>query len=422
MLAHSKMYEYKDGGPNKPESASTVIDLKFASVREGRGTDRRFVFEIVTPSHGRRLYQALSEADMKTWIYALCNAIEACINGTSTLRSLNDVKKLAPPDFDDELELPPSRKGSGQSDRDRRLPIPPAVKQNASRHSLPAPPRPAPPRGESSTPRGGQHRQSLKNRIKSSAELAGDKLGSKSGGKANRNSMDLQQRPAFMYANSFNHREEHGAYDMESDIERRVYEMAGLQRDPRDAQAPSSSGHSQTQHGQPQTPHAQQYGQGQPQPQYPDTNLASLRALSPVLGSPGLPPGMEEQANLEPVKLDKALLRQIADTGANARCADCGKRTKSSRWATQSKFRMELICLGIADRQVCGICQWSCSCVSAAAVCTADSARTFPSRGVWTWTTGHPRRSSLHRTGAMHGVTRSGSGTSPLTGYRVTSE
>lgn len=332
MLAHSKMYEYKDGGPNKPESASTVIDLKFASVREGRGTDRRFVFEIVTPSHGRRLYQALSEADMKTWIYALCNAIEACINGTSTLRSLNDVKKLAPPDFDDDDTLP-VRKGSGQSDRDRRLPIPPAVKQNTSRHSLPAPPRPAPPRGESSTPRGGQHRQSLKNRIKSSAELAGDKLGSKSGGKANRNSMDLQQRPAFMYANSFNHREEY--YDMESDIERRVYEMAGLQRDARDAreQAPSSSGHSQVQHSQ--TSHSQQ---GQPQPQYPDTNLASLRALSPVLGSPGLPPGMEEQTvDVEPVKLDKALLRQIADTGANARCADCGKRTKSSRWATQSE-------------------------------------------------------------------------------------
>lgn len=289
------MYEYKDGGPNKPESASTVIDLKFASVREGRGTDRRFVFEIVTPSHGRRLYQAMSESDMKMWIYALCNAIEACINGTSTLRSLNDVKKLVA-DTEDEDLLPPTRKGSGQSDR--RLPIPPAVKAptNASRHSLPAPPRPAPPRGEASSSRAHGNRQSLKNRIKSSAELAGDKLG---GGKATRNSMDLQQRPAFMHANSFNHREEY--HDMESDIERRVYEMAGL-RDPSPAQ-------------------------------YPD-NMAGLRALSPVLGSPGLPPGMEEP------KLDKALLRQIADTGANARCADCGKRTKSSRWATQSECKM----------------------------------------------------------------------------------
>lgn len=336
MLAHSKMYEYKDGGPNKPESASTVIDLKFASVREGRGTDRRFVFEIVTPSHGRRLYQALSEADMKTWIYALCNAIEACINGTSTLRSLNDVKKLVPPDADED-DLPPSvRKGSGQSDRDRRLPIPPAVKQNASRHSLPAPPRPAPPRGESSAPRGGQ-RQSLKNRIKSSAELAGDKLNKP---RASRNSMDLQQRPAFMSATSFNNQE----YDMESDIERRVYEMAGLQRE---AQTPSSAGHaSSSGHGVfVQT----QQGHGQGQAQYPDNNLASLRALSPVLGSPGLPPGMEEQV-LEPVKLDKALLRQIADTGANARCADCGKRTKSSRWATQSMCKL---CMRErADRQV----------------------------------------------------------------------
>lgn len=326
MLAHSKMYEYKDGGPNKPESASTVIDLKFASVREGRGTDRRFVFEIVTPSHGRRLYQALSESDMKTWIYALCNAIEACINGTSTLRSLNDVKKLVADADDEDLVLPPAvRKGSGQSDR--RLPIPSTVKapSNASRHSLPAPPRPAPPRGEASSASRahGQHRQSLKNRIKSSAELAGDKLGgSKSNRNSNRNSMDLQQRPAFMlHANSFSHREEY--YDIESDIERRVYEMAGIQRDPASCSISSGLSHGYT------------------VPQYPDSNLASLRTLSPVLGSPGLPPGLEEEVALEPAKLDKALLRQIADTGVNARCADCGKRTKSSRWATQSECKVE---------------------------------------------------------------------------------
>lgn len=310
VLAHSKMYEYKDGGPNKTESASTVIDLKFASVREGRGTDRRFVFEIVTPSHGRRLYQALSETDMKMWIYALCNAIEACINGTSTIRSLNDVKKLATdPGVTDDVSPPTTRKGSGQSDR--RLPLPPAVKgpSTSNRHSLPAPPR-----GEPSSGGRSAHRQSLKNRIKSSAELAGDKLG---GGKASRNSMDLQQRPAFMmHANSFSHREEYN--DMENDIERRVYEMAGLQ-----LQRDSGSG-------------ASNLGLAQPGAQYPDNTLASLRTLSPVLGSPGLPVSMQDHMDT-PTKLDKALLRQIADTGANARCADCGKRTKSSRWATQSE-------------------------------------------------------------------------------------
>lgn len=349
MLAHSKMYEYKDAGPNKPESATTVIDLRFASVREGRGTDRRFVFEIVTPSHGRRLYQALSEADMRTWIYALCNAIEACINGTSTLRSLHDVKKLGPDGGDDDdvpaagaagaslaaLSSGPARKGSGQSagSAERRLPIPPTMKPPASvnRHSLPAPPRGEAGSGSLSRahahPHAPTHRQSLKNRIKSSAELAGDRLGA---GKARR-SMDLQQRPAFMHAQSFSRDE---LADAESDIERRVYEMAGIAREPRREQASvlglggNALGHTSQAH----------------LPQYPDTNVASVRTLSPVLGSPGLPPGLEggpgggEGAAAKPAaRLDKQYLRQIADSGANARCADCGKRTKSSRWATQSE-------------------------------------------------------------------------------------
>ncbi|WVQ83139.1 hypothetical protein IAT38_005277 [Cryptococcus sp. DSM 104549] len=89
VLDHSSIYEYRDnaGRPGIPGSAHAVIDLKFASVREGRGTDRRFVFEIVTPSHGRRLYQATSVQEMKLWLYAICNAIESCINGTSTVRT-----------------------------------------------------------------------------------------------------------------------------------------------------------------------------------------------------------------------------------------------------------------------------------------------------------------------------------------------
>ncbi len=42
VLEQSRIYEYKDSGLGKPESAFAVIDLKFASIREGRGTDRRF--------------------------------------------------------------------------------------------------------------------------------------------------------------------------------------------------------------------------------------------------------------------------------------------------------------------------------------------------------------------------------------------
>ena len=90
VLDRSRVYEYRDSSVGKPESAHAVIDLKFASVREGRGTDRRFgqplathpmcklmprpVFEIVTPTQGRRVYQATSDHEMKvsfdgqTWL------------------------------------------------------------------------------------------------------------------------------------------------------------------------------------------------------------------------------------------------------------------------------------------------------------------------------------------------------------------
>jgi hypothetical protein len=34
--------QYRDNNLVKPDAAHAVIDLKFASVREGRGTDRRF--------------------------------------------------------------------------------------------------------------------------------------------------------------------------------------------------------------------------------------------------------------------------------------------------------------------------------------------------------------------------------------------
>jgi hypothetical protein len=42
VLDRSRIYEYRDAELERPETAHAVIDLKFASVREGRGTDRRF--------------------------------------------------------------------------------------------------------------------------------------------------------------------------------------------------------------------------------------------------------------------------------------------------------------------------------------------------------------------------------------------
>jgi hypothetical protein len=76
VLDHSKIYEY--GGIDTTQfECQAAIDLRFASVREGRDTERRFgtssqpwselmaVFEVISAKEGRRLYQATSEHDLK---------------------------------------------------------------------------------------------------------------------------------------------------------------------------------------------------------------------------------------------------------------------------------------------------------------------------------------------------------------------
>ncbi|CED83164.1 adp-ribosylation factor gtpase-activating protein agd5 [Phaffia rhodozyma] len=65
--------------------APCSTDLMFASAREPRKSDRRFVFELVTSKSTRR-YQATSEIEMHQWVAALGNAIEASINGTASVR------------------------------------------------------------------------------------------------------------------------------------------------------------------------------------------------------------------------------------------------------------------------------------------------------------------------------------------------
>jgi Arf-GAP/SH3 domain/ANK repeat/PH domain-containing protein len=54
------------------------IDLRVASVREARNADRRFCFEIITPNF-TRVYQAVSEDDMKSWIYTINNALQSAV-------------------------------------------------------------------------------------------------------------------------------------------------------------------------------------------------------------------------------------------------------------------------------------------------------------------------------------------------------
>ncbi|PWN20456.1 hypothetical protein BCV69DRAFT_210495 [Microstroma glucosiphilum] len=69
-----------------------MIDLQFATVRETRAVERKFVFEVVT-RHGRRLYQASTESGMQEWIKAISNAIESLCNGTSSIRQVDKVAR-----------------------------------------------------------------------------------------------------------------------------------------------------------------------------------------------------------------------------------------------------------------------------------------------------------------------------------------
>lgn len=56
------------------------INLRYATARISRNTDRRFVFEVITPN-SRRVYQALSDEDVAEWVTAISKSIESLLNG-----------------------------------------------------------------------------------------------------------------------------------------------------------------------------------------------------------------------------------------------------------------------------------------------------------------------------------------------------
>ena len=80
------------------------IDLRVASVREARNSERRFCFEIITPSF-TRVYQATSEDDMKSWIATINNALQSAVEGKG-------LQNQAPP------ETSPSPSSSGSIRKD----------------------------------------------------------------------------------------------------------------------------------------------------------------------------------------------------------------------------------------------------------------------------------------------------------------
>ncbi|CBQ71174.1 conserved hypothetical protein [Sporisorium reilianum SRZ2] len=96
LSGSGQVSEYADWKNAKAlEPTNPLIDLRFATVREARGVDRRFAFEIVTRDN-RRLFQAPDEETMRDWMRAISKAIESLLNGTSSVRKIDRVVRAAP--------------------------------------------------------------------------------------------------------------------------------------------------------------------------------------------------------------------------------------------------------------------------------------------------------------------------------------
>lgn len=83
---------WKDAKAMTLEPSQPMIDLRFATVREARGVERRFTFEVITREN-RRFFQASNEEDLRGWIGAISFAIESLINGTSSIRQIDKVAR-----------------------------------------------------------------------------------------------------------------------------------------------------------------------------------------------------------------------------------------------------------------------------------------------------------------------------------------
>ncbi|OCF77035.1 hypothetical protein I204_02744 [Kwoniella mangroviensis CBS 8886] len=350
VLDHSRIYEYRDNKTGVPEGAHAVIDLKFASVRE--------VFEIVTPSQGKRLYQATSETEMKLWLYAICNAIESCINGTSSVRTFDASKLRTVSGSLDDHALPARGKlGLGFNSRAIGLgfPIPPN-----GRRSMPPTPT------EHSTPDSSMEKRTRKTSLKKMLKQSGEKLSNvvsgNNGGHRNSFGGELDiPRPVFGKAGSWtslplstpeidkfimppppvpistrpknNHTPsptqdgKKGSW-ADGEIEKRVLEMAGLGLGYGDIPSTSTS-----REDSPSSVKRRVKSEAVRKPTHPSRSgyHASESGGEPMNRSKSqdAPPAQEGGSDMKE-------LRRIADLDGNRKCADCGKGMKSSRWATIS--------------------------------------------------------------------------------------
>ncbi|ORE10827.1 ArfGap-domain-containing protein [Rhizopus microsporus var. microsporus] len=88
VVSGGQFYEYTNW-KKQLEPHNNPIDLRFASVREARNSERRFCFEIITPKI-RRLYQATSQEEAEQWMSTVQNSIEGVLNGTSSSTNFKD--------------------------------------------------------------------------------------------------------------------------------------------------------------------------------------------------------------------------------------------------------------------------------------------------------------------------------------------
>lgn len=79
VLAGGQLCEYSNW-KQKLDLHNEPINLRMASAREARSSDRRFCFEVITPQY-KRVYQGTSEEDMNIWINAINNAVKGTLEG-----------------------------------------------------------------------------------------------------------------------------------------------------------------------------------------------------------------------------------------------------------------------------------------------------------------------------------------------------
>lgn len=84
-LGSGQITEYRDWKEGVKHSGDP-IDLRLATVRSARNTDRRFCFEVITPNL-KRVYQTTSEEELDSWIKHIVSAIEGILDGTGSRSS-----------------------------------------------------------------------------------------------------------------------------------------------------------------------------------------------------------------------------------------------------------------------------------------------------------------------------------------------